>query len=90
MAGKILTYLAFIALAYWFWSGPYQDWQTESYAEKLERHARTMARCISADEYRAGATGTNSADPEALCAEKYNLYQHNGQWHSYDDVRPSD
>ena len=32
-------------------------------------------------------TASDFAEMEQRCAEKLNLYQHEGQWHSYDDVR---
>jgi hypothetical protein len=89
--GKIIAYLGFAFLAYWIWTGPYQDWQTDSYSERLKENAKTMTRCLGAEDYLAGATGSSgTSDPEAACAQKYNLYKHREQWHSYDDVRPDD
>jgi hypothetical protein len=34
-----------------------------------------------------GATGEGGGNAEEQCAEKYNLYLHDGKWYSYDEVR---
>ena len=87
-----LIVLVFIAmLAYWFWSGPYQDLTTESYEARLLKNTKIMRRCLSSKEYYAGATGGSTdtaAEQEAQCAEKHGLYQHRGRWRNFKTKRP--
>jgi hypothetical protein len=87
MPGRIITLAMIIAAGYWYWSGPYQSRQNPDYQQKLEANAEKMRECIRARNYKLGATGVSEGDPEQVCAKKLNLYRHDGQWHSYDDVR---
>lgn len=90
MLGRIFTLAVLVAAAYWYWSGPYQESRNPSYEKKLEKNAEDMKLCIRTANYKAGATGEGSGNYEQKCAKKFNLYQHGGNWHSYDDVRPDD
>jgi hypothetical protein len=88
MVGRIITLALLLAAGYWYWSGPYQARTRPDYRQSLEHNAETMRLCVHSRNYRAGATGQGTADPEAACAMEHNLYRHEGQWHSYDRVRP--
>ena len=88
MLGKLLTLIALVGVGYWYWSGPYQQRANPDFEKQLEDNARKMRDCIRGLGYKAGATGENDGDPEEVCATRYNLYLHEGQWHSYDEPRP--
>lgn len=90
MLGRLVTIAVILAAAYWYWSGPYQQRVNPSYEQRLESNNRNMRECIHGLNYQSGATGTAIGDPEEICAEKFNLYRHKGQWHSYADTRPGE
>jgi hypothetical protein len=46
-----------------------------------------MSLCVRGKNYNAGATGDVSGIPEESCAQEYNFYLKDGQWHSYKSVR---
>ena len=85
--GRLLALAAIVAAAYWYWSGPYQAKVNPDYAQQLEANAEKMRLCIHGINYQLGATGEGEGNAEKRCAEKYNLYPHDGKWHSYDAVR---
>jgi hypothetical protein len=85
--GRILTIALLAGAGYWYWSGPYQDQRNPSYEQKLEKNAKDMSLCIHGKNFQLGATGSGEGNPEEACARKFNLYLHDGKWHSYDDVR---
>jgi hypothetical protein len=87
MPGKMIMYFAIAAAAYWYWSGPYQDGKLSGYDKELQENNEKMALCIRAKNYNSGATGNVSGVPEEVCAEEYNLYLKDGQWHGYNSVR---
>ena len=90
MPVRLLTYLAIIAAGYWYWSGPYQDKGLSSYETQLQENTDNMMLCIRGKNYKAGATGFGDGSPEEMCAKRYNLYTHDGQWYSYDAARKDD
>ncbi|MCB1846212.1 MAG: hypothetical protein KDI04_02205 [Halieaceae bacterium] len=87
MLGRLISIAIIAAAAYWYWTGPYQQRVNPSYEQKLRNNADEMRLCIRSGNYQLGATGVGAGNVEQRCAEKLNLYQHEGQWHSYDDVR---
>lgn len=87
MLGRLFTIAMIAAAAYWYWTGPYQERVNPNYEQKLRKNAEDMRLCIRSGNYQLGATGVGDGNVEQHCAEKFNLYQHEGQWHSYDDVR---
>lgn len=90
MLSRLISLVLIAGAAYWYWSGPYQASKNPSYEKRLEENELNMSRCMRGKAFAAGATGESEGDPEELCASKYNLYQHNDRWHSYDDSRPDD
>jgi hypothetical protein len=88
MINRIVWLLIIGAAGYWYWTGPYQQGSGGTYEDKLKVNAENMELCTRGESYRAGATGEANGDPEENCAQRYNLYQDKGKWHSYDDVRP--
>ena len=88
MLGRILPIVLLAAAGYWYWTGPYQESKNPAYEQRLQENRLKMDRCLRGKAYAAGATGQVSGNPEDACAQQYNLYRYEGQWHSYDDVRP--
>jgi len=90
MTGRLLILAALIGAAYWYWTGPYQAKINPDYDAVLKQNARDMGECMRTAAYKLGATGSgvNAELAEQQCAEKFNLYQVDGQWHSYDMARP--
>jgi hypothetical protein len=88
MFGRLVPILILGAAAYWYWTGPYQANKQPDYETLLQQNELNMKRCLRGEAYAAGATGQFGGDPEEICAEQYNLYQHDGEWHSYDHERP--
>jgi len=87
MLGKLILYGAIIVGVYWYWSGPYQDGGMSGYDNELQENNKKMSLCMKGKNYNAGATGNVIGSPQELCAEEYNFYQKDGQWHSYDSIR---
>ena len=87
---RIATLAAIAAAGYWYWSGPYQEKTNPSYQSLIEQNDQRMAECMRGAAYQLGATGsgTNSDGAREQCAQKYNLYELDGHWHSYDMTRP--
>ena len=83
-----LGYVVFAAAAWWVWNGPLHDMRTVTAEEQLQVNAEEMARCLHGMAYVEGAGSGSSADPEAACARKLNLYRHEGQWYSHSTPRP--
>ena len=87
---KLVVLLAIIGFAYWYWSGPYQKSSETLEADQLQDNAVLMQRCIKQEGSMdaagglagVGDVGSGGADAERLCAAKYDLYLHNGKWHS--------
>jgi hypothetical protein len=86
---KLVLILAIVGLAYWYWSGPYQESTEVSEADRVKENAVIMQRCIN-EEQRMQSTGglagvaevgSTGADAERVCAEKNNLYEQDGNWY---------
>ena len=90
MFERILLFAAIVGACYWYWSGPYQAKTNPSYEALLKKNSEDMALCTRGAAYQLGATGSGSGGEtaEQNCAEKYNLYEYEGRWHSYDVKRP--
>lgn len=90
MLVRIIVFVAIVAAAYWYWSGPYQEKINPDYETVLKRNNEAMSQCMRTAAYQTGTTG-NGPGPEQAerqCAQELNVYQHDGQWHSYDMTRP--
>lgn len=89
MLEKLVVTALIAGAAYWYWSGPYQAQRNPDYEAILQQNDDNMAECVRAGNYKLGATGTGpgAALIEQECAEKYNVYQEEGHWHSYDRAR---
>ena len=87
---RLVVILALIGIAYWYWSGPYQESSQTSEAKQLEENAAIMQRCILQEQRMdaagglagLGDAGSSGADAERLCAEKNDLRLQDGNWYS--------
>ena len=87
MLAKLVIVAAVIAAAYWYWTGPYQQNQPSSETRQLQENARNMKKCMRAEKSMGAAAGMAgvggvAGDAQTLCAQRYNLYLQDGQWHS--------
>ena len=90
MIGRLVGIAAVIGAIYWYWSGPYQERVYPSYETIVETNNKNMSECMRAEAYKHGATG-GGLGPDAareMCAEEFNVYEHEGNWHRYDMKRP--
>jgi hypothetical protein len=87
MVGRILMLAIVIALGYWYWTGPYQERSNPTYEQKLRQNARAMSDCIARKHYADTRMVSSGGDLEERCMRELKLYEEDGQWHSYDDVR---
>jgi hypothetical protein len=87
MLNRLFVFVVIIAAAYWYWAGPYQQRTAPDYAEQLRQNAEKMRQCIRGANFKAEATGISDGIPEKQCAQRYNLYFEDGNWHSYDAAR---
>jgi len=87
---KLVIILAIIGVAYWYWSGPYQQSRQTSVADQLKENAAIMQRCV-AQEGRmqsagglagVGDVGSSGEDAERLCATKNHLVKRDGNWYA--------
>lgn len=76
-----------LAAAYWYWTGPYQAKNHPSYEARLQKNTENMGQCMRGAAYKAGATGSGDGNAEETCAKRFNLYEYEGKWHSYDEKR---
>jgi hypothetical protein len=86
MFGRLLTIAILVGAGYWYWSGPYQKQHSPGSSEKLQQSIDDMRECVRGMNYKLGATGVSEGDPEQVCADRYNLYLYEGQWHSTDEL----
>ena len=89
MIQRILAIAVFAGAVYWYWSGPYQARVNPTYQQQLKKNNEEMAGCIRAEAFQLGATGRGLGEEQArqMCAKKFNVYEEDGNWHSYDALR---
>lgn len=87
MFERILTIAIIAGVAYWYWSGPYQERTNPSYGQRLQQNNRAMAECVERKTYAASRGAVSTSHMEEKCARELNFYFEEGQWYSYDDVR---
>ena len=90
MLQRIVVLAVIVAAMYWYWTGPYQQKNHPDYEATLQQNAEKMSECKRAAAYKLGATGTGAGpeSAEQACAQKYNLYEEDGRWQSYNVHRP--
>ena len=85
--GKLIVITILLGAGYWYWSGPYQASRPGPEEAQLQRNAENMRKCMRREASMEGSAGMAGiggiADGgEQLCADKFNLYQQDGQWRS--------
>jgi hypothetical protein len=85
--GKLIVIVILLGGGYWYWSGPYQAGRPSPEEAQLQRNAENMRKCMRQEASMQGSAGMAGvggiADGgEQLCADKFSLYQRDGQWHS--------
>ena len=91
MISKMVQYAAYAAAAWvlwWLWNGPIHDMNTISPQEKLAQWERAMKTCLKGEQYRLGATGSQRGGPEAVCADRLDLYLEDGVWYARGEPKP--
>jgi hypothetical protein len=80
--GTPVILLAFIGIAYWYWTGPYQNSANTPPADDTKQNAEIMAQCIAQENFAAadGARGPGE-DAEEVCAHENGLYKIYGKWY---------
>ena len=86
MLGKYFPLLAIAAVAFWYWSGPYQNGREGNEAKQLADNAATMERCMRREASMTAAAGmaggaVEGDDVQSLCAREQSLTLRDGQWH---------
>jgi hypothetical protein len=87
--GTPVILLAVIGVAYWYWSGPYQNSASVPAAEDSKQNAETMERCVAREKHMEAAGGlaglgdvaSTGEDAEKVCADEYSLYKGDGKWY---------
>lgn len=84
--GKVMLVLAvMIAAGVWFWMQEEEKGPSKEEIQ-IQKNARLIKDCmrrestLNAAAQKAGDDSV-AVDSRALCAEKYNLYYDDGQWH---------
>jgi hypothetical protein len=79
---RLVIVLAFIGIAYWYWTGPYQHAAKTPPADDPKENAKIMAQCITQENF---AIADDMRDPgenaEEVCAEENGLYKFEGKWY---------
>jgi len=80
--GTPLIILASIGIAYWYWSGPYQNSANTPPVDDTKKNAEIMGQCIAGEKF-AEADGYRSpgVNAEEICADENGLYRFGGKWY---------
>jgi hypothetical protein len=79
---RLVIVLAFIGIAYWYWTGPYQHSAKTPPADDPKENAKIMAQCIAQENF---AIADGARDPgenaEEECADENGLMKIYGEWY---------
>jgi hypothetical protein len=84
---RLVIVLAFIGIAYWYWSGPYQNSANTAPVDDTKQNAGIMNRCIADKNYTeavggySGNGGNTGEDAEEVCADENSLFKMDGKWY---------
>lgn len=81
MVGRLIALAIIIAIAWWYWTGPYRENRQQDSPAQLKQNAEDMRLCLRGAAYVPGATGHGGGDEEAQCAERLGLYEVEGVWY---------
>jgi hypothetical protein len=87
---RLVIVLTLIGIAYWYWTGPYQNSSQTPPVDDTMQNAEIMKRCITREKHMEaaaglaglGGVGSTGEDAERLCADEHNLFKSDGEWHS--------
>jgi hypothetical protein len=80
--GKIIIVLAFIGIAYWYWTGPYQHSAKAHPEDNPKKNAQIIAECVAQENFaKADGYRDPGENPEEICADENNLYMFDGKWY---------
>jgi hypothetical protein len=79
---RLVMVLAFIGIAYWYWTGPYENSVKTPAADDPKQNAEIIQRCIANENFAEadGYRGTGE-DAEKVCADENNLSKIYGKWY---------
>jgi len=78
----LVKWLAFIVIAYWLWTGPFQNLANTPSTDDPKRNAQIVEDCVARGGFeQADSHKGPGASPESLCADENNLYRTYGEWH---------
>ena len=86
---KLVTLLALLGLAYWYWSGSREQPIEALEAARFKENAAIIQQCIKQEQRMQSAgslggvadVGNSGEDAESVCADKHGLVKRDGQWH---------
>jgi hypothetical protein len=84
---RLVIMLAFIGIAYWYWSGPYQNSEIMPAVEDTKKNAEIMKHCIARENYGEAVSGytgnveSSEEDAEELCADENSFFKMDGKWY---------
>jgi hypothetical protein len=79
---RLVIVLALIGMAYWYWSGPYQNSVNTPPVDDTKKYAEIMAQCIAQENFAIedGARDLGE-DAEEECADENGLMKMDGKWY---------
>lgn len=85
MHKKTLVLAVIIAAGFWFWMDGEEQGPSDEEL-RVRANAKLIKDCIDREKSlnaaaRKGGGSDLTVDSKALCEEKYNLYDADGQWH---------
>ena len=86
---RLVLVLTLIGIAYWYWSGPYQNSADTPAVDDTKQNDEIMKRCITREKHMEAAgelagigyVGTTGEDAEKMCADENGLYRMDGKWY---------
>ena len=76
--------LAIIGIAFWYWTGPYENFANTAHVDDPKENAEVMQLCIDhedREEGLSGNVGSPGENPAEVCAKRIGFYQMDGEWH---------
>ena len=79
---RIIVVLAIIVIAYWYWSGLYQNSAETTSVDDPKKNAQIIAECVRNGNFMQSDSYKGPREnPENICADENNLYRGYDGWH---------
>ena len=84
---RLVILLAFIGVAYWYWTGPFQNSAKTPVVDDTKQNAEVMKHCIARENYGEAVGGysdnvrSSEEDAEELCADENSFFKMDGKWY---------